>query len=175
MLTHECKGNASYKHLSIKQENIDLYYKNKPRIFATVPVKHKFVINARPILNWNTTEVFLYLFEHDLHINSAYRVGKPRVGCLLCPFGSPWDDMIVNNCYSSNLKPFLDRIESNAISRKIPNKKEYIAERKWKLRGSGKFSETKTSVSFSSSSNKWQTIVKSAEKEKIIRFYVLGK
>ena len=138
-------------------------------------VKHKFVINARPILNWNTTEVFLYLFEHDLHINSAYRVGKPRVGCLLCPFGSPWDDMIVNNCYSSNLKPFLDRIESNAISRKIPNKKEYIAERKWKLRGSGKFSETKTSVSFSSSSNKWQTIVKSAEKELFTWFPVLGK
>ena len=25
-------------HLSIKQENIDLYYKNKPRIFATVPL-----------------------------------------------------------------------------------------------------------------------------------------
>ena len=39
MLTHECKGNASYKHLSIKQENIDLYYKNKPRIFATVPFR----------------------------------------------------------------------------------------------------------------------------------------
>ena len=38
MLTHECKGNASYKHLSIKQENIDLYYKNKSRIFATVPL-----------------------------------------------------------------------------------------------------------------------------------------
>ena len=37
MLTHECKGNASYKHLSIKQENIDLYYKNKPRTYATVP------------------------------------------------------------------------------------------------------------------------------------------
>ncbi|WP_229084563.1 rRNA adenine N-6-methyltransferase family protein, partial [Bacteroides uniformis] len=30
------------KHLSIKQENIDLYYKNKPRIFATVPRKHLF-------------------------------------------------------------------------------------------------------------------------------------
>ena len=41
MLTHECKGNASHKHLSIKQENIDLYYKNKPRIFATVPKKWK--------------------------------------------------------------------------------------------------------------------------------------
>ena len=42
MLTHECKGNASYKHLSIKQENIDLYYKNKPRIFATVPQRDNF-------------------------------------------------------------------------------------------------------------------------------------
>ena len=30
-------GDASYKHLSIKQENIDLYYKNKPRTYATVP------------------------------------------------------------------------------------------------------------------------------------------
>ena len=45
MLTHECKGNASYNHLSIKQENIDLYYKNKPRIFATVPGKTIFGVD----------------------------------------------------------------------------------------------------------------------------------
>ena len=138
-------------------------------------VKHKFVINARPILTWNTTEVFLYLLEHGLYINSAYRVGKPRVGCILCPFGSPWDDMIVNNCYAGSLKPFLDRIESNVIARKIPNKKEYIAERKWKLRGSGKFSEAKMSVSFLSSSNKWQAVVKSAEKDLFTWFPVLGE
>ena len=50
MLTHECKGNASYKHLSIKQENIDLYYKNKPRIFATVPrnaIQYYYEVNKR--------------------------------------------------------------------------------------------------------------------------------
>ena len=45
MLTHECKGNASYKHLSIKHENIDLYYKNKPRIFATVPEHSPYLSN----------------------------------------------------------------------------------------------------------------------------------
>ena len=49
MLTHECKGNASYKHLSIKQENIDLYYKNKPRIFATVPINFYF---CKPYHSW---------------------------------------------------------------------------------------------------------------------------
>ena len=77
-------------------------------------VKHPFVINARPILNWNTTEIFLYLFEQNLPVNPAYRVGKPRVGCILCPFGSPWDDMIVNKCYPDNLRPFLGRIEKNS-------------------------------------------------------------
>ncbi len=138
-------------------------------------VKHKFVINARPILNWNTTEVFLYLFEHSLHINPAYRAGKPRVGCVLCPFGSPWDDMVVSNCYSESLKPFLKRIEANAIARKIPNQKEYIAERKWKLRSSGKFSEDKASVAFSSSSNKWQAIVKSAGKDLFTWFTIIGE
>ena len=50
MLTHECKGNASYKHLSIKQENIDLYYKNKPRIFATVPEIYDFYHLANSFL-----------------------------------------------------------------------------------------------------------------------------
>ena len=73
-------------------------------------VKHSFVVNARPILLWNTTEIFLYLFKYDLPINEAYRVGKPRVGCVFCPFSSPWDDMIVNRKYQSNLDPFLNRV-----------------------------------------------------------------
>lgn len=138
-------------------------------------VKHKFVVNARPILNWNTTEVFLYLFGHKLHINTAYRAGKPRVGCVLCPFGSPWDDMIVSNCYPNSLKPFLDRIERTVDSRKIPNKTEYIADRRWKLRGSGKFSGSRTTVSFVSDANKWQAVVKGAEKDLFTWLPVLGK
>lgn len=101
-------------------------------------VKHSTVINARPILRWNTTEIFLYLFEHGHYINEAYRLGKPRVGCVICPFSSPWDDMIVNRKYHEKLSPFLDRLVDNAKQRKIPNLEEYIKERKWKLRASGR-------------------------------------
>lgn len=39
-------------------------------------VKHNGVINARPIYIWNTTEVFLYLFSHNLSINLAYRLAN---------------------------------------------------------------------------------------------------
>ena len=84
-------------------------------------VKHSFVVNARPILHWNTTEIFLYLFKYNLPINEAYRVGKPRVGCIFCPFSSPWDDMIVNRKYQENVSPFLDRVILWSKQRKIPN------------------------------------------------------
>lgn len=111
-------------------------------------VKHDSVINARPILNWNTTEVFLYLFAHNLPINQAYRLGKPRVGCLICPFSSPWDDMIVNTKYKKELEPFLTRLVEWSKQRHIPNLDEYIKEHKWKLRASGNNVGSKTKVIF---------------------------
>lgn len=111
-------------------------------------VKHDSVINARPILNWNTTEIFLYGFKHDLTLNEAYRYGKPRVGCLICPFSSPWDDMIVNKYYHEELKPFLNRLVEWSKARHIPNLDEYIKEHKWKLRASGNSLNSNVKVSF---------------------------
>lgn len=111
-------------------------------------VKHDSVINARPILHWNTVEVFLYLFGHELEINKAYRLGKPRVGCLICPFSSPWDDMIVNKCYPEELNPFLTRLVDWSKARHIPNLDEYIKEHKWKLRASGNNLNSKVKVAF---------------------------
>ena len=114
-------------------------------------VKHSFVINARPILLWNTTEIFLYLFKYALPINEAYRVGKPRVGCVFCPFSSPWDDMIVNNKYQSNLEPFLTRVVTWSKQRHIPNLDEYVKDRRWRLRASGNYIKNKTQVFFTQS------------------------
>lgn len=126
-------------------------------------VKHSFVTNARPILRWNTTEIFLYLMRYKLPINEAYRVGKPRVGCVFCPFSSPWDDMIVNRRYNDNLKPFLNKVVEWANKRHIPNLDEYIKERKWKLRASGNDMKAKVSVSFKQSFPNFIATIKGAE------------
>ena len=111
-------------------------------------VKHDTVINARPILHWNTTEIFLYLFEWNLPVNEAYRLGKPRVGCIICPFSSPWDDMIVNTKFKKELEPFLSRLVNWSKQRHIPNLDEYIKDHKWKLRASGNSVGSKTRVVF---------------------------
>lgn len=100
-------------------------------------VKHDTAINARPILNWSTIEIFLYLFKYNLPINSAYRIGKARVGCVICPYSSAWDDMIVNKCYPEVMHPFLSRIESWAKQGGVKDIDDYVKERKWKFRASG--------------------------------------
>jgi 3'-phosphoadenosine 5'-phosphosulfate sulfotransferase (PAPS reductase)/FAD synthetase/ferredoxin len=126
-------------------------------------VKHSFATNARPILKWNTTEIFLYLFRHRLIINEAYRVGKPRVGCVFCPFSSPWDDMIVNHSYQTCLKPFLEKVVNQAKERRIPNLDDYIKDRKWRLRASGNFVSEKSSVDFVKSTPHLIAIISNAK------------
>lgn len=138
-------------------------------------VKHSFVINARPILTWSTTDVFLYMFVHKLPINQAYRNGKPRVGCILCPFSSPWDDMIANKCYHDELLPFLTKIENEAKQRKIPNLDYFIKERKWGLRASGNYMKTDSSVKFKQVNHEFVATITNAKSELETWIKTIGK
>ena len=101
-------------------------------------VKHNNVINASPILRWNSVEIFLYLFERQLYINPSYRRGMTRVGCLICPFSSEWNDMVSNRCYKESLSPFLTRIIDKAKNAGISDVDDYVKEGKWKLRAGGR-------------------------------------
>ncbi len=38
-----------------------------------------------PILEWNSAELFVYIYTRDLVINNAYKKGNSRAGCLVCP------------------------------------------------------------------------------------------
>ena len=86
MLTHECKGNASYKHLSIKQENIDLYYKKKPRIFATVPELHPFygkpAHNRKPILQYTKGGEFVKEWLGAFEIEKELGIAGTKIAAV---------------------------------------------------------------------------------------------
>lgn len=109
-------------------------------------VKHNNVINASPILRWSAIEIFLYIFEQNLYVNPAYRRGMTRVGCLICPFSSEWNDMISNKCYKESLMPFLGRIEDKAHKACISDVEDYIKEGKWKLRAGGRDMEFPSAI-----------------------------
>lgn len=100
-------------------------------------VKHDKAINARPILYWSSVEVFLYIWGHGLQVNEAYRQGMTRVGCLICPFGNEWNEMVASKFYKDNLAPFLSRIEAMARKSGVSDVEKYVGEGGWKRRGSG--------------------------------------
>lgn len=100
-------------------------------------VKHTMVSNVRPIINWNDTEVYMYLFYCGQELNPLYRVGLTRVGCSICPFSSDWSEYII-----SVLDPHLndkffgvisESFEYNGISDPIKREK-YLLDGKWKTR-----------------------------------------
>ena len=124
--------------------------------------KHTTITNAHPIINWNAIEIFLYIFKHELPINKAYRYGKARVGCLICPFSTAWDDMIATKCYGAELKPFTDRLLSWSKENKIGKIDEFIKERRWKIKAIGNTDLTKTSVTFSDANHAFTAIVKNS-------------
>ncbi len=123
--------------------------------------KHTSIYNAHPILNWNTSEIFLYLFKYDLQINPAYRFGKARVGCLICPFSSAWDDMISNCYYKSELSPFVDRLSKWAKASGVKDVDEYLKDRKWKIKALGDVKATKTDVKFTQGDNSFKAVISS--------------
>jgi len=102
-------------------------------------VKNINQVNACPILDWGSAEVYLYLLKNRILFNDAYRLGLFRVGCMVCPMSSSWWDGIANDAYSNELKPLLHIVETYAGSAKPPKEqKKYIEEGGWKARMGGK-------------------------------------
>lgn len=134
--------------------------------------KHTYIVNAHPIIKWNTSEIFLYLFKYSLPINPAYRFGKARVGCIVCPFSSSWDDMIIGNKYPKELKPFTDRISSYCNQAKIKDFPIFLKERKWKIKSLGNV-DNLPKVSFDQRDGNFVATINNAKQEILSWLYAL--
>ena len=99
--------------------------------------KHIYTYNAHPILQWNTVEIFLYMFIHNLPINQSYRYGFSRVGCVICPFGSEWSDFLVSRLYPNVRKPFLDKLQYWVEASGIKDPETFIKTKRWHISAIG--------------------------------------
>lgn len=106
--------------------------------------KHTNVINVSPILEWSTTEVWLYLLLNELYVNTAYRKGLGRVGCIICPFASDWNDYLCNHIFPTTAQPFLDKIRHITRKKGVKDIDSYIKAGNWKIRAGGIGNETKS-------------------------------
>lgn len=59
--------------------------------------------SCHPILDWNTAELFLYIFQRGLRLNEAYKKGNSRAGCLICPLTGHKNSYIKMKCYGTTI------------------------------------------------------------------------
>lgn len=138
-------------------------------------VKHSTTINARPILGWSTTEIFLYLFEHNLTINEAYREGMTRVGCVVCPFASEWNEFIAYKTYRKKVIPFLTRIEDYAKRAGVKDINVYVRLGNWKRRSSGNLLSEKTHIDFSINDSTFTAKIENAKSDILTWLIPIGE
>lgn len=68
-----------------------------PRLHMNKKIVRQLV--ARPVFSWSTMAIWMYMLRKGLDFNNAYRKGYSRVGCYVCPFNSPYDDILTKHFY----------------------------------------------------------------------------
>lgn len=102
-------------------------------------LKSKSQVNAMPILAWSAHELWLYIFEHNLILNEAYRKGLPRVGCLLCPMSTHRQNDLIRMNYTEEVAPFAAMVR-HSIDREFTSEEDadaFVYEGGWYARKSG--------------------------------------
>ena len=102
--------------------------------------------SCHPILEWNTAELFLYIYKNDLVMNEAYKKGNSRAGCLVCPLAASKNMYFKEQSYSHNNDGYRTTTTFNNIILKTTSKelsspdaiKEFMDIGGWKARRSGK-------------------------------------
>ncbi len=102
-------------------------------------LKSQSQVNAMPLLAWSAHEVWLYIFEHDLIVNNAYRKGLPRVGCLMCPMSTDHQNDVIRMSYHEAVEPFAVAVR-DTIGREFcsaEDEEAFVYEGGWFARKSG--------------------------------------
>lgn len=100
-------------------------------------VKNAMQINCHAILKWSSAEIFIYLLKYNMLLNSAYRLGIYRVGCMICPMSAKWQDALIANNYPDEIAYSLSKLEELTLNAKGRLDKKYIEDGGWQARVGG--------------------------------------
>lgn len=108
--------------------------------YISLGEKHKGQYSCNPIIEWNTAELYLYIYSKKLYLNPAYKKGNRRAGCLVCPRAAERSDYFARKSYKVSFDKLISSIkksyEGNFVSEDKLN--EFIENGGWKARKNGR-------------------------------------
>lgn len=108
--------------------------------YISLGEKHKGQYSCNPILEWNSAELYCYIFMNGLFLNEAYKKGNRRAGCLVCPRAAERVEYIANKSYPEEFGHLMDKIrDMYSQTFHSENKlEEFIENGGWKARKNGR-------------------------------------
>lgn len=102
--------------------------------------KHSGQYSCHPILEWNTAELFLYMYENGLVFNETYKKGNTRAGCLVCPMSQGKHDYMKYKNYPEAVNVFIDKITATSGKRNYTKEDfdRFVEQGYWRTRKSGR-------------------------------------
>jgi len=89
-------------------------------------------ISVHPIQKWLGLGVWLYIFKEGIPVNEEYKRGQWRIGCMLCPFNTPYNELLVQSFHPQVWSRFerilLDYADKNGYS------PDWVHSGQWKRR-----------------------------------------
>lgn len=108
--------------------------------YISLGEKHKGQWSCNPILEWNSAELYAYIYSECLYLNKAYTKGNRRAGCLVCPRAAERSDYFAHKCYPKQFEQLVDAIrggyEGHFTSEQALN--QFVINGGWKARKNGR-------------------------------------
>lgn len=91
---------------------------------------------ACPIIEWSDFDVWLFTLYRELPVNTDYRLGFRRIGCLFCPYNSKWSDYLMEVYYPAKAASWREFIDSY-YGKHDPSDGGVLPGKRWRSRAGG--------------------------------------
>lgn len=128
--------------------------------YISLGEKHKGQYSCNPILEWNSAELYMYIYSEDIYLSEAYKKGNRRAGCLVCPRAAERNDYMARVWYTKEFDSLVNTIK-NMYAKSFPSDdslNEFIANGGWKARKNGR--DIDVQLNYSESSEKEYGIIR---------------
>ena len=131
--------------------------------YVSLGEKHKGQYSCNPILEWNSAELYAYIYLRQLYLNEAYKKGNRRAGCLVCPRAAERNEYMARICYPAQFNALMDKVRDmySHNFRTEDKLEEFIRNGGWKARKNGRDLPLKTDYKEKSDAHFFQITVDS--------------
>ena len=108
--------------------------------YISLGEKHKGQYSCNPILEWNSAELYCYIYFRDLYLNEAYKKGNRRAGCLVCPRAAERSEYMARVSYPKEFNNLINKIHNMYAHNFQSEQKldEFLKNGGWKARKNGR-------------------------------------